>query len=202
MQFSRPLDTKPARVTRSSHHVCFTCRKTFKKPASTKSGFVVLAEQTYPCPTCQKPMTPIGKNFRAPKQSNLRAWRLAERLYQTGFRFNSSVEGNVPVHPSDLKTFLASRVQKTNAEHLLERFLDHKDAPVLPLKQHLRALCADGLGHSRATRASCSWNSTSRATRASCSWNSTSRATRASCSWNSTSRATRAVGHGRFKGRS
>jgi hypothetical protein len=130
MQYSRPLDTKPTRVTRSSHHVCFHCRKTFKKPASTKSGFVVLSEQTYPCPSCQKPMIPIGKNFRAPKQSNIRAWHLAERLYQNGFRFNSSLEGNVPTHLCDLKSFLATRVRKTSAERLLDRFLDHKHAPI------------------------------------------------------------------------
>ena len=122
MQYSRSLDAKPAQVTRSSHHVCFECRKTFKKPASTKGGYVVLGGQIYPCPSCQKPMTPIGKNFRAPKKNNLRAWRLAERLYQTGFRFNSSLEGRVPTQPSDLKSFLATRVHKTNAEQLLELF--------------------------------------------------------------------------------
>jgi hypothetical protein len=122
MQYSRPLDAKPARVTRSSHHVCFMCRKTFKKPSSTKSGYAVLSEQTYPCPSCQQAMIPIGKNFRAPKQNNLRAWRLAQRLYQNGFRFNSSLEGRVPTQQSDLKSFLASRVHKTNAEQLLELF--------------------------------------------------------------------------------
>jgi hypothetical protein len=122
MQVSRPMDSKPARVTRSSHHVCFSCRKAFKKPASTRSGFVVLADQIYPCSVCQKPMVGIGKNFRAPKQSNLRAWRLAERLYLAGFRFNSSAEGNIPVHPSDLTSFLASRVRKTEAALLLEHF--------------------------------------------------------------------------------
>ncbi len=122
MQYTRPLDDKPPRVTRSSHHVCFDCRKTFKKPASTVGGWAVLGDATYPCPDCKKPMQPIGKNFRAPKQTDLRAWRIAERLFQAGFRFNSSHEGNMPTRKTDLDLFLASRVKKTPAQHLIERF--------------------------------------------------------------------------------
>jgi hypothetical protein len=122
MQPSRPLDDKKARVVRSSHHVCFDCRKAFKKPASTQNGWVVRAGHVYPCPNCKKPMAQLGKNFRAPRQENIRAWHLLEKLYGAGFRFDSSFEGRVPTHPSDLGAFLAARAKPSHAEQLLAAF--------------------------------------------------------------------------------
>jgi hypothetical protein len=122
MQHSRPLDTNKARVLRSSHHVCFLCRKTFKKPASTKNGWVMLKGHVYPCPNCKKPMAQLGKNFRAPRQENLRAWRLLERLFAAGFVFDSSLEGSVPTHPSDLAAFLLARARPSAAQKLLAKF--------------------------------------------------------------------------------
>jgi hypothetical protein len=122
MQRSRPLDDKNPQVVRSSHHVCFGCRKAFKKPASTNKGWVQLEGYSYPCPNCKKPMSQLGKNFRAPRQENIRAWRLLERLFAAGFRFNSSLEGRVPTHPSDMAVFLQARAKPSHAQKLLAAF--------------------------------------------------------------------------------
>jgi hypothetical protein len=122
MQRSRPLDNQKSRVTRSSHHVCFGCYKAFKKPASTQNDWVLLEGYVYPCPNCKKPMAQLGKNFRTPRSENIRAWRLLERLFMAGFRFDSSLEGRVPNHPSDLEVFLQARARPGKAEQLLATF--------------------------------------------------------------------------------
>lgn len=96
--------TRPAprvMLSPSSHHACFTCRKAFKKPANVAQGGIALDVRRYPCPQCGREMTPVGKNFRAPKQRDSSAWRAAQILVRAGVTFNSSGAGVMPTNPKD-----------------------------------------------------------------------------------------------------
>ena len=46
-------------------------------------------------------MTPVGKNFRAPKQRDLSAWQAAQILVRAGVTFDSSGGGVMPTNPKD-----------------------------------------------------------------------------------------------------
>ena len=96
-----PVSRAPAKAVRSSHHVCFTCRKAFKKPADVVPGGIVLGLRRYPCPQCGRELTPLGKNFRAPRQRDLGAWRAAQILVRAGVTFDSSGAGAMPTKPKD-----------------------------------------------------------------------------------------------------
>jgi hypothetical protein len=67
-------------------------------------------------------MARLGKNFRAPRSQNIRAWHLLERLFAAGFRFDSSLEGSVPTHPSDVNAFLLAYAKPSHPQKLLAQF--------------------------------------------------------------------------------
>ena len=96
-----PFVSSRIKQVRASHHVCFACRKAFKKPADLVPGGIALGLRRYPCPQCQREMTPVGKNFRAPKQRDLSAWQAAQILLRAGVTFNSSGAGAMPTNPKD-----------------------------------------------------------------------------------------------------
>lgn len=96
-----PFVSPRIKPIRSSHHVCFTCRKAFKKPADLIKGGIALGVHRYPCPQCGREMTPVGKNFRAPKQRDLGAWRAAQILVRAGVTFDSSGAGVMPTNSKD-----------------------------------------------------------------------------------------------------
>jgi hypothetical protein len=105
---------------RSSHHVCFSCQKAFKKPADVAQNGIVLGVHRYPCPQCKREMTPIGKNFRAPKQHDLNAWRAAEILVRAGVTFNHSGGGSMPTNPKEAMRLARDLEIKTRGAAILE----------------------------------------------------------------------------------
>jgi DNA-directed RNA polymerase subunit RPC12/RpoP len=59
-------------------HACFRCRKSFKvKPRETRIR----------CPQCGGEIHWMGRNFEAPKMSDVEQWRKVQALYAHGFRF-------------------------------------------------------------------------------------------------------------------
>lgn len=65
----------------SEHFACFTCRRVVKKtpyhqlPADSRPSTY---EQYRPaCPECGEPMHNMGKEFRAPRRRDIKAWREA-----------------------------------------------------------------------------------------------------------------------------
>ena len=65
----------------SSQHVCFACRKVFKKPHFYP--FLYPKEKgkkapVYSCPECHAPMTYMGYKFRAPASAAIKAWKKIE----------------------------------------------------------------------------------------------------------------------------
>jgi hypothetical protein len=107
-------------LLRSSHHVCFVCRKAFKKPADVAQNSIVLGHHRYPCPQCKREMTPVGKNFRAPKQRDFKAWQAAEILVRAGVTFNHSGEGRMPTNPKDAMRLARDLRIKARGAKLLE----------------------------------------------------------------------------------
>ena len=59
-------------------HVCFACRKSFKKPASLSQRL---------CPDCRGPLTQLSRKFKAPKARDLSQWSKVRYLVDHGFRF-------------------------------------------------------------------------------------------------------------------
>jgi len=64
-------------------NVCFTCRKSFKKPAS---------EEPRICPQCSGKLTALNRKFLVPRSSNLEQWKKVEFLVSHGFFFQSVFE--------------------------------------------------------------------------------------------------------------
>jgi len=67
------------------HFVCFACRKMFKKTAfgelpATDSA-LTYEEYRPTCPDCHQPMHNMGKEFKPPKLTDVKAWREAERSH-------------------------------------------------------------------------------------------------------------------------
>lgn len=82
----RPGSGKPT-ATNRVHFACFHCRKTFKQAGSSNWDSNV-RERPYPCPECQVPMVRMGRQFKAPRQLSVRAWREVEEKYLAGERFD------------------------------------------------------------------------------------------------------------------
>ena len=77
-------------------HVCFSCRKSFKKPVRALPRH---------CPQCHGPMVMLNRKFSAPKMTNIDQWRKVEYLVTHGFRFQSIHEqpsGLIVPYPATL----------------------------------------------------------------------------------------------------
>lgn len=73
-------------------HACFSCRVSFKKaPSQTKKL----------CPKCRKPLSVMGRSFKAPRKHATDQWKKVERLWYAGFRFPTNT-GNAAGYPERL----------------------------------------------------------------------------------------------------
>jgi hypothetical protein len=66
-----------------SQHVCFRCRKAFKKPHAYLRGSL-RQRVVYKCPQCGQDMVFMGYKFRAPAMSNAREWSRIEQCLKDG----------------------------------------------------------------------------------------------------------------------
>ena len=69
-----------------SQHVCFACRKVFKKPhfyalPGAKKG---RKAPVYVCPECHAPMIYMGYKFRAPVSTAIKEWKKIEEGVKLG----------------------------------------------------------------------------------------------------------------------
>jgi len=62
-------------------HVCFLCRKSFKRPYSEN--------EEKRCPECGGNCIALSRNFKAPKKDDKAQWEKVEFLVNEGFRFFS-----------------------------------------------------------------------------------------------------------------
>ena len=86
MAGKRPGSGVP-KPTNRVHFACFACRKTFKQIGSSNWDSNV-PERPFPCPECKEPMARMGRHFKAPRRSAVRAWKEVEHLYLQGERFD------------------------------------------------------------------------------------------------------------------
>lgn len=82
---------------------CFNCRKSFKKN---------LADPRYVpvCPECKKPLTDMGRYFRAPRKADAAQWEKVEMLRRAGVYFartQSSALGKLPDTVQQAEAFIA-----------------------------------------------------------------------------------------------
>jgi hypothetical protein len=63
-------------------HVCFACRKSFKRIYPEK-------DEVRKCPICGKICIPLSRNFKAPRKDDKEQWEKVEFLVNNGFRFFS-----------------------------------------------------------------------------------------------------------------
>ncbi|WP_092762911.1 hypothetical protein [Rhodoferax sp. OV413] len=90
--FAKPEHTQ----MRLFPHVCFSCRKSFKKPMRALARL---------CPQCGGPMVMLSRKFSAPKMTDVDQWRKVEYLVSHGFRFQSIHEqpsGTLVQYPATL----------------------------------------------------------------------------------------------------
>ena len=64
-------------------HVCFRCRKSFKKPASASPRV---------CPQCGDELVQLSRKFKAPRTRDSGQWEKVRFLVEQGFRFYSVYE--------------------------------------------------------------------------------------------------------------
>ena len=81
MTHRRPVPEPPQRQRVA--HACFHCRKSWKLPPG-KDGI---------CPQCARPLSEMGRSFKAPKMGDLKQWEKVQRLWDSGFRFSSLGHG-------------------------------------------------------------------------------------------------------------
>ena len=70
-----------------SQHVCFSCRKVFKKPheyAFLKKDEEPFQRTVHLCPECKRPMAYMGYKFRAPPKANIKEWKRIEEGVKLG----------------------------------------------------------------------------------------------------------------------
>lgn len=108
----RYLATGPYR----EHFACFRCRKAFKQTADADLPAdrrpTPGHPRAAPCPQCRTPMAEVGKDFEAPRQSDVGRWEVAELLHQHGIR----LAGGPNPRPADLKELEAWLSTRTGSE--------------------------------------------------------------------------------------
>ena len=65
--------------------VCFTCRKSFKRPPTN---------QPLRCPQCSGTLVQLSRKFSTPKARQVEQWKKVRALVEAGFRFYSLYEAD------------------------------------------------------------------------------------------------------------
>jgi hypothetical protein len=71
---------------------CVKCRKAFKKARfnQLRDGSWVPIQYSVVCPQCHGGVYEAGAAFKAPRQSDSKAWLALEPLFSQGYKFNPS----------------------------------------------------------------------------------------------------------------
>ena len=98
--------------TYKSHFACFSCRKTFKQ--AHEADLVKKTDREFKCPECGGFMADLGLDFRSPRKTAVKEWKIIEGLYTIGTSFYScgcNGPGYIPSHPRDYETYLNKVLQ-------------------------------------------------------------------------------------------
>lgn len=114
-----------AQYTYKEHYACFSCRKVYRQPMRHEMARPIGREdrRLVPCPQCGMAMTNIGKDFKAPRQADVKQWQKVQELFASGYSFGScgcSGPGPRPTTLREVGTFLAEqRRLQAESERLL-----------------------------------------------------------------------------------
>ncbi len=91
----------------SHQYACFACRKSFKRPqpAGALDRFMLEPQRkaqraqvaqaqehrSYACPNCGRETSFMGIDFKAPKMTDTRGWKVAEEFIKSGKVFYRGV---------------------------------------------------------------------------------------------------------------
>ena len=77
-------------------HVCFACRKSFRRPKSTSPR---------KCPGCGGTVVELNRKFKAPRMGDLSAWRVVQYVVEAGLRYQSIrlADGKFATYPRTMK---------------------------------------------------------------------------------------------------
>jgi len=92
-------------------HVCFECRKTFRKPHSDVPRI---------CPQCAGHLTVLNRKFSAPRKIDIEQWKKVRYLVAHGFLFQSVYE---PSDSGGIRTVAYPKTLK-DAEEFVRQFQD------------------------------------------------------------------------------
>ncbi|WP_301002368.1 hypothetical protein [Capsulimonas corticalis] len=92
------------------------------------------------CPQCKTPMANMGKDFKAPRQADVKQWQKVEQLYNNGYIFSScgcGGSGDRPATLQEVQPFLAEQ-KRLKAEWIRQAVIQ-KRAVELSEKRTQRA---------------------------------------------------------------
>ena len=71
-------------------YACLECKKVFKKHKyiQNKRGDWNPVEYEVVCPQCSIAMYETGAAFKAPKSTDIKAWKKLKPLFESGYKFN------------------------------------------------------------------------------------------------------------------
>ncbi|NIF04274.1 hypothetical protein F3J23_02375 [Chryseobacterium sp. Tr-659] len=73
-----------------------------------------IENRTIKCPECSNIMADLGKDFKAPKKTAIKEWKIIEGLFKTGKCFHTcgcEGIGYIPKSPGDYKIYLKTMLQ-------------------------------------------------------------------------------------------
>jgi len=114
------------------HFACFACRKAFKywqweecdQKAFQAEQHLEHVPRQIVCPDCSRPMTDMGLDFKAPRKSDVEAWKILATLAQNGFTFHGCGcdVGFVPPRTlGEVPRWLQAHRRKSKGEKLLDK---------------------------------------------------------------------------------
>ena len=129
-------------ITYKEHYACFSCRKMFRQPMRHEMAHPIGREEKriVACPQCGQTMSNLGKDFKAPRQSDVKQWQKVQDLYANGYSFGSCGcvgPGPRPATLKEVKPFLAER-NLLKAERVRQSRIEQK-AIELRQKRNRRA---------------------------------------------------------------
>ncbi len=122
------------------HYVCFACRKMFRQPSQrkTRPAFGSDKSPAFACPQCGTNMSNMGKDFKPPRQSNVKQWRKVQALYKGGFRFGfwqCGGSGRAPAQLREVKAFFTEQ-SRLSAAHEMQTRIDRRAAELSERREH------------------------------------------------------------------
>lgn len=114
------------------HFACFDCRKAFKYwqwEECDETTFQIKQRlkqvpREIVCPSCAKSMTDMGLDFKAPRKTEVEAWKILELLAQNGFTFHGcgcSVGFTPPRKLREVPEWLKAHRRKSKGEKVLDK---------------------------------------------------------------------------------